>query len=312
MGVTVLGANPILPVKSSLALQCAMDACRMDQPGGTPPLSHSRSSKLTQTIGIIGSGLVGKAVAHLAIAAGYHVVISNSRGPETLSDLVKGLGPRARAGTVDEAIAAGDIVSIALPLAVFGTLPAGKFVGKVVIDQTNYYPGLGDFRRSDLDNGELTSSELMQRHLTGAKLVKGIHNLGWIHMQYNARPKGHFERTTLPIAGDDAAAKQIVARFIETVGYDVIDTGSLADSWRIEPNTPIYFWPYVPSIPESLTETEKKKIYQNAGKPVSPEAARKLVAETRRPSPIGGTLEGMPPVHIALFLELASANTVQK
>lgn len=267
---------------------------------------------MTQTIGIIGSGLVGKAVAHLAIAAGYHVVISNSRGPETLSDLVKGLGPRARAGTVDEAIAAGDIVSIALPLAVFENLPAGKFVGKVVIDQTNYYPGLGDFRRSDLDNGELTSSELMQRHLTGAKLVKGIHNLGWIHMQYNARPKGHFERTTLPIAGDDAAAKQIVARFIETVGYDVIDTGSLADSWRIEPNTPIYFWPYVPSIPEGLTETEAKKIYQQAGKPISPEAARKLVAETRRPSPIGGTLEGMPPVHIALFLELASANTVQR
>jgi len=267
---------------------------------------------LTQTIGIIGSGLVGKAVAHLAIAAGYHVVISNSRGPETLADLVKGLGPRARAGTVDEAISAGDIVSIALPLAVFESLPAGKLAGKVVIDQTNYYPGIGDFRRADLDNGELTSSELVQKHLPGAKLVKGMHNLGWVHMQYNARPKGHPERTTLPLAGEDAAAKQAVTRFIETIGFDVVDTGSLADSWRIEPNTPIYFWPYIPALPDGLTEAEAKQVYQQAGTPISPAAAHKLVAETKRPSPIGGTLEGMPPIHIALFLELASANTVQR
>ncbi|MDI4234147.1 NADPH-dependent F420 reductase [Bradyrhizobium sp. Arg237L] len=267
---------------------------------------------MTRTIGIIGSGLVGKAVAHLAIAAGYRVVISNSRGPETLVDLVKGLGPRARAGTVEEAIAAGDLVTIAIPLATFEKLPADKLAGKVVIDQTNYYPGLGEFRRADLDNGELTSSELVQRHLPSAKLVKGIHNLGWVHMQYNSRPKGNVERTTLPIAGDDAAAKEIVTQFIETIGYDVLDAGSLADSWRIEPNTPIYFWPYIPSIPEGLTEAEAKEVYQQAGAPISRAAAKVLVDATERPSPIGGTLEGMPPIHIALFLELASGNTVKK
>lgn len=264
------------------------------------------------TIGIIGSGLVGKAVAHLAVAAGFEVVLSNSRGPQSLATLVRELGPLARAGTVDEAIAAADIVALAVPLPTFESLPAAKLAGKVVLDQTNYYPGMGDFRRSELDTGELTSSELVQRHLRGAKVVKGLHNLGWIHMQHNARPKGDAERTTLPIAGDDANAKAVVKRFLEAVGYDVVDAGALADSWRIEPNTPIYFWPYAPVVPAGLTEAEAKAVFKQRGKPLTPEAATELIAKTERPSPIGGTLEGMPPIHVALFMELASANTIQR
>lgn len=279
--------------------------------GGLPTAPSRKLSLMTRTIGIIGSGLVGKAVAHLAIAAGYHVVISNARGPASLSGLVNELGPLARAGSVEEAIAAGDIVSLAIPLASFQALPPERFAGKITLDQTNYYPGMGDFRRADLDKGELTSSELVQQHLRGAKVVKGLHNLGWIHMQHNARPKGDAERTTLPIAGDDAAAKEAVTRFVEAVGYDVVDAGSLADSWRIEPNTSIYFWPYAPAIPEGVTQDEAKRIYRQRGKPISPEAARKLIDGTERPSPIGGTLEGMPPIHVALFLELASADTVR-
>lgn len=267
---------------------------------------------MTLTIGIIGSGLVGKAVAHLATAAGYNVVISNSRGPESLSTLIEALGPLARAGTVDQTIAAADIVSLAIPLANFETLPSDKLVGKVVIDQTNYYPGIGDFRRADLDNGELTSSELVQKHLWGSKVVKGMHNIGWIHMQHNARPAGDPERTTLPIAGDDRDAKDTVARYIEAVGYDVVDAGLLEDSWRIEPNTPIYFWPYAPTIAPGLSEAQAKHLYQQRGTPISPEKARQLIRNCERPSPIGGTLEGMPPIHIALFLELASANTVKR
>lgn len=267
---------------------------------------------MTETIGIIGSGLVGKAVARLAVAAGYEVVISNSRGPESLSELVKQLGPLARAGTVDEAIAAADIVSIAIPLAAFENLPSYKFVGKVVLDQTNYYPGMGGFRREDLDDGQLTSSELMQRHLHGAKLIKGLHNLSWIHMQSNARPKGSIDRTALPIAGDDALAKKTVARFIEAIGYDVADAGSLAESWRIEPGTPIYFWRYAPVVPDGVSSDEAKRIYQQPGEPVSVEEAQVLVGNAVRPSPIGGTLDGMPQVHIDLFLEQASADTVKQ
>ncbi len=267
---------------------------------------------MAQTIGIVGSGLVGKAAAHLAVTAGYHVVISNSRGPGTLDALIAELGPRARAGTVEEAIAAADIVSIAIPLAAFEALPRDAFDGKIVLDQSNYYPGMGDFRRADLDGGELTSSELMQRQLRGARLVKGLHNLSWIHMRSNARPKGDAARTTLPIAGDDTAAKEAVTRFLEAVGYDVVDAGSLADSWRIEPGTPIYFWRYAPVVPQDASDDETKRIYQQRGVPVSPDEARRLVAQAVRPSPIGGTLEGMPQVHVDLFLEQASADTVKR
>jgi 8-hydroxy-5-deazaflavin:NADPH oxidoreductase len=264
---------------------------------------------MTQTIGIIGSGLSGSGLARLAVAAGHHVVLSNSRGPETISDLVAELGPLARAGTVDEAIAAGDLVAIPLPLAKFEALPAGQLAGKVVIDMTNYYPA-DDFRRADLDNAELTSSELVQRHLRDSIVIKAFHNLDWHHLSFDARPKGDPGRTTLPIAGDDAAAKQLVTRFMEEVGYDVVDAGSLAGSWRIEPNTPIYFWPYAPAIPDGLTEDESKKFYlQNVGEPVSRERAQELIDQAVRPSPIGGTLDGLPPAHVAIFLELAGAGT---
>ena len=263
-------------------------------------------------IGIIGSGLVGKAVARLAVSAGYRVVVSNSRGGETLADLVAELGPLARAGSVEDAIAAADIVSVSIPLAAFEALPAEAFAGKIVLDQTNYYPGMGEFRRSDLDSGEITSSELMQRHLRGARLVKGMHNLSWLHMKSNAKPKGAPDRTTLPIAGDDTAAKQAVTEFIDAIGFDVVDAGALAESWRIEPGTAIYFWRYAPVVPAGVTGEQAKRIYQQAGKPVKPEEARKLVSEAVRPSPIGGTLEGMPQVHIDLFLEQASPDTVKQ
>lgn len=267
---------------------------------------------MSQTIGIIGSGLVGKAVARLAVAAGYDVIISNSRGPQTISALAKELGPRARAGTVDDAIAAADIVALSVPLASFEKLPAEKFSGKIVLDQTNYYPGMGGFVRADLDLGEVTSSQLIQHHLNGARVVKGLHNLSWIHMQANATPKGDANRTTLPIAGDDKDAKDAITRFLDAIGYDVVDAGSLAESWRIEPGTPIYFWRYAPAVPQGLTRDEEKKVYQQAGSVVHREEALKLIAEATRPSPIGGTLEGMPQVHVDLFLEQASPDTVGK
>ncbi|MET8484647.1 NAD(P)-binding domain-containing protein [Streptomyces tendae] len=266
---------------------------------------------MTPTIGIIGSGLVGGSVARLAVAAGHRVVLSNSRGPETITELVEELGPLARAGTVDEAIAAGDIIALPVPLASFESLPADKLAGKIVLDQTNYYPEF--WRHAELDAGELTSSELVQRHLKDSLVVKGLHNLDWNHMYSNARPKGDPERTTMPIAGDDAAAKNAVKRFLEAVGYDVVDAGPLAESWRIEPDTPIYFWPYAPAIPDGLTEAEEKRFYlEHPVPPVSPEAARELIATAERRSPVGGALAGMPPAHVAIFMELASASTVKK
>ncbi|MFE2204534.1 NADPH-dependent F420 reductase [Streptomyces rubiginosohelvolus] len=266
---------------------------------------------MAPTIGIIGSGLVGGSVARLAVDAGYHVVLSNSRGLESMTELVSDLGPLARAATVDEAIVAGDIIALPVPLAIFDALPADRLAGKVVLDQTNYYPEF--WRHAELDAGQLTSSELVQRHLKDSLVVKGLHNLDWNHMYSNARPKGDAGRTTLPIAGDDDAAKKAVTQFLEAVGYDVVDAGSLAQSWRIEPETPIYFWPYAPAIPDGVTGDEEKRFYlEHPVPPVSPEAARTMIGIAERPSPVGGTLAGMPPAHVAIFMDQASANTVNK
>ncbi|KZX53174.1 oxidoreductase [Erythrobacter sp. HI00D59] len=266
--------------------------------------------KLTKTIGIIGSGLVGKAVARLAVQAGYEVVVSNATGPESLAGFVEELGESARAGTVDEAAAAGDIVTLSIPLPALESVPTASFEGKVVLDQTNYYPAFG--ANEVLDSGELTSSELVQKHLQGAKVVKGMHNQSWLHIKSNARPHGASDRTTLPIAGDDAEAKSRITEFFDEIGFDVVDAGSLSESWRIEPSTPIYFWPYAPSVPEGLSQDEAKEVYQGRGEPVSKEQAKKLIDEAERPSPIGGTFDGMPQVHVDLFMEQASAGTVNK
>ena len=114
-----------------------------------------------RTIGLIGAGNIGSQVARAAIVSGYDVVISNSRGPETLADLVTELGPRARAGTSEEAAAAGDLVVVAVPLKAIGDVPAEPLVGKTVIDTNNYYPRR-DGNIAALDEDSVTSSELLQ------------------------------------------------------------------------------------------------------------------------------------------------------
>ncbi len=262
---------------------------------------------MTQTIGIIGSGLVGKAVARLAIAAGHKVVISNSRGAESVKELIEELGPLASAGTTEEVVAAGDIVTLSIPIAATEQLPGDKFAGKVVLDQTNYYPAFG--ANDVLDKGELTSSELVAQRLPGAKVVKGFHNLSWLHMKADATPAGSANRTTLPIAGDDAGAKRAVTEFFDKIGFDAIDAGSLADSWRIEPSTPIYFWAYAPTVDLQATGPDAEAAYTQPGKPVSREEAQRLIDTAERPTPIGGTFEGMPQVHVDLFMAQASAAT---
>src|ERR1700759_5332181 len=116
------------------------------------------------TIGIIGAGHIGSQVARLAVANGYNVVISNSRGPETLSELVSELGPRARAATVAGAARAGDIVVVTIPLKNYRSVPVEPLAGKIVIDTNNYYPQR-DGRIPELDDESTTTSELLQAHL---------------------------------------------------------------------------------------------------------------------------------------------------
>ncbi|WP_461032171.1 NADPH-dependent F420 reductase [Streptomyces mayteni] len=201
------------------------------------------------TLGLIGSGNIGGTVARLAVAAGLDVVVSNSRGPETLTGLVSELGDHARAGTTEEAARDGDIVVVSIPLKAYRQLPVEPLAGKVVLETLNYYP-TRDGQFPELDAGDATSSELVQRHLAGAKVVKVFNNIFFGHLLDYARPSGSTERGALPIAGDDAAAKKAAAELLDALGWDAVDVGSLADSWRFEPGTPAYGAPYMadPSV----------------------------------------------------------------
>ena len=211
------------------------------------------------TLGIIGSGNIGSTVAHLAVAAGHEVVVSNSRGPETLADLVAELGPLARAATAAEAAAAGDLVLVTVPLKAIGDLPADALTGKVVLDTCNYYPER-DGQVAALDAKETTTSELVQQALPGSTVVKVFNNIFFKALRQLARPAGAADRSALLIAGDDADAKARVTALLDAIGYDAADAGSLADSWRFERDTPAYGVPYATdgdwSTPKPTTADE--------------------------------------------------------
>lgn len=195
------------------------------------------------TWGLIGSGNIGSTVAGLAVAAGHEVVLSNSRGPDTLRELVDRLGPLARADTPLGAASAGDVVVVTIPLGRYRDLPAEALRGKVVIDTMNYYPAR-DGRFPSLDDGSMTSSQLLAAELPDSRVVKAFNNIFFQHLASLPRPTGSPERSALPIAGDDGRAKQLVASLLDEIGYDVVDLGTLAQSWRSQPGTPVYGTPY--------------------------------------------------------------------
>lgn len=260
---------------------------------------------MKQTIGIIGTGMIGANIARLAVKAGYNVILSNSKGPATLTDLVEELGSLAAAATVNEAAEKGEMIIATIPIGFYEKLPTEALKGKIVIDTMNYYPSR-DNKIEVLDKGEISSSELIQNYLKDSKVVKALYNLSFSHLYIDARPKGSPERTTIPVAGDDAEAKKIVAEFVDNIGYDTIDAGTLAESWRIEPGSPIYVWPYVPEIPKGLSKDEEKAYFLgNAGKPVTAEKAKELIEKPKeRWFPIGGFSEVLPTVHVDLVGEV--------
>jgi predicted dinucleotide-binding enzyme len=191
------------------------------------------------TLGLIGAGNIGAAIARAAIAQGWDVVLSNSRGPETLADLVNELGPQARAATPAEAAEAADLAVVTVPFKAVGDVPVEPLVGKVVIDTNNYY-----FERdghvAELDDESTTVSQVLQRHLPGARVVKAFNHIGADHIGEHAQPAGTDDRRALAVVGDDDAAKATVAAFIDSIGFDVVDVGGLAEGWRFDRDTPAY------------------------------------------------------------------------
>jgi 8-hydroxy-5-deazaflavin:NADPH oxidoreductase len=212
------------------------------------------------TVGIIGSGQIGGTVARLSVAAGHAVVLSNSRGPETLAELAAELGPLATPATAEQAAEAGDLVLVSVPVKAFGDIPVKPLAGKPVMDTGNYYPQR-DGHLAELDTGALTSSALLQRDLQGARVVKVFNNIYFKHLRWLARPSGAQDRSALPIAGDDRAAKAAVTAFLDSIGYDAVDAGRLAGSWRQEPGTPVYGSPYGPYGDEAGTPASAARIH---------------------------------------------------
>ena len=192
-----------------------------------------------KTIGLIGAGHIGSQIARLAVAHGYDVVISNSRGPESLGALVTELGPRARAAAVGEAAAAGDIVVVTIPLKSYRTVPVDPLAGKIVIDTNNYYPQR-DGQIPELDNESTTTAELLQAHLPTSKVVKAFNHIYAAQLTTDGLPRGSTNRRALVIAGDDSAAKLAVSELLDQFGFDTVDAGPLKEGWRIQRDTPGY------------------------------------------------------------------------
>jgi len=191
------------------------------------------------TIGFIGAGNIGAQVARLAVANGYDVVLSNSRGPETLSALVAELGSKARAATSQEAAKAGEIVVVSVPLKNYRDVPVEPLAGKIVIDTNNYYPQR-DGHIPELDNESTTTAELLQAHLPKSKVVKAFNHIYAAELTTHGQPKGTPNRRALVIAGDDEKAKARVTDLLDQFGFDTVDAGPLREGWRIQRDTPGY------------------------------------------------------------------------
>ncbi|MGW7383841.1 NADPH-dependent F420 reductase [Streptomyces sp. NPDC054794] len=211
--------------------------------------TRRREIRMT-TIGILGSGQVGRSIARAAVINGYDVVIANTRGPHTLTDLVEDLGTRARTATAAEAAAAGDFVVLAFRYTPGDKLPAEELAGKVVLD-TNNYMAWRDGSYPELDSGQKTIHELRQEMLPASKVVKAF-----THVQHHprqdgprdalpglfqlARPAGAPDRKALAVSSDYREAVELVTRLYDEFGYDAVDHSPLSKSWRSAPGTPMW------------------------------------------------------------------------
>ena len=191
-------------------------------------------------IGIIGTGNIGGALARRLRATGHDVAIANSRGPASLRELARETG--ARAVTIDEVVQGVELVVVAIPMTKVASLPARLFSdaapGLIVVDTSNYYPRERDGRIAEIEAG-LTESGWVQQRI-GHRVVKAFNSIVAQHLLENGRPAGSPGRIALAIAGDDAGQKSVVARLLDDIGFDAVDAGTIAESWRQQPGTPGY------------------------------------------------------------------------
>ncbi|WP_426111039.1 NADPH-dependent F420 reductase [Pseudomonas sp. DSP3-2-2] len=189
-------------------------------------------------IGIIGAGFIGRAVAQLVIAAGHEAMLSNSRGPQTLSSVVGDI-PGSQAGTIEDTANFGEVVLVAIPFEQYRSIPADRLKDKIVLDANNYYPDR-DGHIATLDRFETTTSRLFAEHLHHSRVVKVFNAILADDLLQHSRPKATPDRRALPVAADDPAAKALVITLLDDIGFDAVDAGSLDESWRFERAKPAY------------------------------------------------------------------------
>ncbi|MGV9266022.1 NADPH-dependent F420 reductase [Kitasatospora sp. NPDC003701] len=191
-------------------------------------------------IGIIGAGNIGGNLTRRLTSLGHEVSVANSRGPQTLAALAEETG--ATPVTATEAARGAEVVVVTVPLKNVPDLPSGLFDGAaegfVVIDTGNYYPQQRDGRIAAIEEGQ-TESRWTEQHL-GHPVVKAFNGTYAEDLLERPRPQGHPERLALPVAGDDAAAKRVVRALIDELGFDSVDAGGLDESWRQQPDSPVY------------------------------------------------------------------------
>jgi hypothetical protein len=188
-------------------------------------------------IGLIGAGNIGATAARNFLNAGHTVALSNSRGPDTLQDLIDDLGPNAQALTTEKAAEFGDVVMEAIPYGHVESLPADALAGKILISASNYYPQ----RDGEIDFDGQTQTGRLAAMLPDTRVVKAFNTIYWEHLRDQGDPSRPMdERRVIPLAGDDENAKSTVADLIEEIGFAPLDLGSLRDSHRMEPGQPIY------------------------------------------------------------------------
>ncbi|MEV6384315.1 NAD(P)-binding domain-containing protein [Streptomyces sp. NPDC051773] len=192
-------------------------------------------------IGIIGAGNIGGNLTRRLTALGHDVSVANSRGPQTLTALAEETG--ATPVPVAEAARGAEVVVVTIPLKAVPDLPSGLFDeaadGVAVIDTGNYYPRQRDGRIAAIEDDGLTESRWTEQHL-GHPVIKAFNGTYAQDILDRHRPAGDPDRLALPVAGDDEAAKEKVRSLIDDLGFDAVDAGGLDDSWRQQPDTPVY------------------------------------------------------------------------
>ena len=191
-------------------------------------------------IGIIGAGHIGGTLTRRLARIGHEVFVANSRGPQTLAGLARETG--AKAVTAKEAARAGEVVIVTIPEGKIPDLPKDLFAGVpesvVVVDTGNYYPQQRDGRIEGIEEG-MTESRWVQ-HQLGRPVVKAFNNIYAQHLMDMGKPAGTPGRIALPVAGDDRRAKSVVMKLVDELGFDPVDAGSLDESWRQQPGSPVY------------------------------------------------------------------------